>query len=130
MLKISSENRRQLALMTKKAAAGIRLLVAENTQLREKIASLEVAHRIENLKEAMDERGTSNPWGTEAERDKALRKAASEGKLDVLEQAVQLTPNLSIAKIGEVYGGSGRSENKPSSQSKAELDAYIMGVDD
>lgn len=126
MLKLSEEQRAQLADLSKKAAVGIRLLVSENAQLRDKLASLELQARLDRIKEAMDRSGAANPWGGEEARDAALRKMA-EPDLDVLERAIRIVPDLSIAKIGELVDGAGRDESKPSSVSKAELDGYVMG---
>lgn len=128
MIKISQQQAGQLAFMAKQGAVAIRLLVAENSKLREKLASLEVQARIDGIKESMDQSGAANPWGSEEARDVALRKMASNGNgLEVLERAVRMVPDLSIAKMGELIDGANKGEAKPSAVAKAELDGWVMG---
>jgi hypothetical protein len=128
MIKISQQAADQVVQMAKRAAAGIRLLVAENAALREKLASRELDSRIGAIKLAMDQSGAVNPWGSEEARDAALRKKAADGKLEVLEEALRIVPDLSIAKIGELVDGSAKGESKPSTVAKAELDGWVMGA--
>jgi hypothetical protein len=127
MKKLSQQQAQQLAYMAKQAAAGIRLLVAENAQLQEKVAAMELQDRIDRVKDAMDRSGTANRWGSDEARDAALKKAASVGKLDVIEEAVRLTPDLSVVKMGELVDRDGRGESRPSHASKAQLDGWVLG---
>lgn len=128
MVKLSNENGKQAAYLLKQAAAGIRLLTMERDALKKENASLKTAARIEGIERVMDAGGAANPWGGDTDRRAALEKAASAGKLDVIEQAVQLSPNLSQVKVGELVDGPGTSGgSKPSDASKAALDAHVMG---
>lgn len=129
MVKLSNENGKQAAYLLKQAAVGIRMLTAERDALQKENASLKTAARIDRIERTMDESGSANPWGTVVERHTVLEKAASAGELDTFEKAIQLSPDLSKVKVGELLDGAGGSSDnfKPSSVSKAALDAHVMG---
>jgi len=128
MMKLSSVDATKIAGVLKLSADEMRKLAAERDALREENETLRTERRIDGIKQKMAEKGSSNPFGTEEELDGALRKKASDGTLDVFEQAVKMSAHLSISSLGEVLDGTEKkAEFKPSTQSKSELDAFVLG---
>lgn len=127
MIKLSAQDAKKIRGTLKTASAAIRKLAAERDALMEVVSRLTTDQELAAVKTAMARKGI-NPWGTEEAREAELRKIASAGKLDLFKQAVDLSANLSVAKIGEVLddgvqpGGSA----KRSESSRQALDEFVM----
>lgn len=96
MKKLSHE---QVHQVLSEAPGVIRALVNENAGLRDKVASMERRDRAEKLAEAMHSKGLNLEVPID-ELTQSLEKQADQGKLDVLEKAVELRPEDMGVKIG------------------------------
>ena len=116
MNKISSKD---AAALLKQAATGIRSVVKENSELREKLANHETTERVEKLARDMEAKGLSPELAFE-EKVAALREAEN---LDVTEEAVKLaTPQVGV-ELGLP------SEDVPGASVNA-LETYILTGED
>jgi hypothetical protein len=98
MNKISNE---QISQVLHEAPGMIRSLVAENSMLRTKVASMERHDAAEKLAEAMHAKGLDLDKTAE-ELTERLEKAAAQGKLDTIREAVDMVgPDMS-EKIGSI----------------------------
>lgn len=129
MLKMSKEDATRVAGVIKLAADQVRKVTAERDVLARKVAALETSRRVDSVVEKMSSIGASNPFRTHEALVEALYKKAADGTLDVFEQALEMSPNLSVARMGEVLEGQDKhaAANQSSEQSKAELDAFVLG---
>lgn len=125
MVKLSEDAVKKINGTLKLAAVSMRKLAAERDALMEIVAGLTTEKQVEQVKQAMLRKGI-NPWGTEKELDAEIRKRAAAGKLGMFKEAVDLSANLSIGKIGEVLDDGADPCGKKSEASRAELDNYVL----
>jgi hypothetical protein len=113
MQKISSQD---AATLLKQAGAAIRALKAENSGLREKVASGEREKRVEKIAREMEEKGLSSDLSFE-QKIAAVRKAPN---LEVTEEAIKLA-----APQGNFFGQI-NDEDGPSGVGLSAFEQYII----
>jgi predicted RNase H-like nuclease (RuvC/YqgF family) len=111
MQKISSKD---AAALLKQAGSGIRTLVKENQDLREKLAARDQEERIQKLAREMEEKGLSQDLSLE-EKVASLRKAED---LEVTEKAVKLA-----APQGRMFGS---LDDQPSGNGLSSFEQFII----
>lgn len=126
MIKLSHEEAIKIGQTLHTTSIALRKLAAERDALMEVLAAKCQDEEIAQVKEAMVSKGI-NPWGDSDTRDTELRKIAQDGKLGTFSQAVDLSANLSVAKIGEVLDDGIPEGAKRSDQSRKVLDDHILG---
>jgi len=118
MEKLSNE---KLAAVLREAPAVIRSLVAENDRLSTKLASMERRGDAEKLAEVMHGKGLELDK-TASELADRLEKAAEQGKLETIREAVDLVgPDMS-EKIGSIA-----NNDTGVSSTGSDLERYLVG---
>jgi hypothetical protein len=127
MMKLSAQDARKVHGILKTAAACVRRVTAERDALLEKVAELVREKELAQMKQKLASKGL-NPWGTPEATEQELSKIASEGRLPLFKQALEIAPNMAVAKFGELVEKSeaaGKDE-KRSEYSRAQLDAFVI----
>lgn len=125
MVKLSEAQVKKIDGTLKLAAESLRKMAAERDALMEILAKKTASEEISVVKAAMLRKGI-NPWGTEQALDAELQKRASDGRLAAFKEAVDMSANLSIGKIGSVLDDGAGPGGKKSDASRAELDNYVL----
>jgi hypothetical protein len=126
MVKLSQAAVVKIGHALQTSSIALRKLAAERDALLEVLATKVEAEEVAKVKQAMVEKGI-NPWGDPDTRDAELSKIAQDGKLSTFSKAVELSADLSVAKIGSVLDESIPEDGKRSDASKRQLDAHILG---
>jgi len=112
MVKVSGV---EMAQFLRKLAADYRKLAAENDEYK-------MRERVNRLQEKMASKGI-NPYATEEELRDSLVKKAQDGRLEIVEEAIELSGDLSGAKLASLDA----SDNAKSSDvSGAELRSFVL----
>lgn len=112
MVKVSGV---EMAQFLRKLAADYRKLASENDEYK-------MREKVKQLQEKMASKGI-NPYATESELRDSLIKKARDGRLDVVEEAVELSGYISSEKLASLDTG----ENAKSSDvSGAELTSFVL----
>lgn len=125
IVKLSAKEAKKEAQLLKTAAACIRRVTAERDALIEELRKMSNDKRVAELKTKMAAKGLF-PWGPPEANEEELQKIAAEGRLEKFAEAVELASDLSRAKLGELSEAPNGGPSK-SAQSKAELDAFVLG---
>jgi len=111
MIKLSGAD---MAQILRKLASNYRQIAEENETFKKSL-------RVDKLIDKMASKGL-NPFATDDELRADLIKKADEGKLDVVEAAVDYSGGMSSIKLASVDS----SDSKSSDISGAELTSYIL----
>jgi hypothetical protein len=123
MEKISNE---QIAEVLADASSTLRALHAENTDLKDKLASKERRDRVTKLASEMHRKGLELDTDVETLVSRLEETAKEAGKLETIENAVDLVGPDMGTKIGQAshnptHDGEGRSSNS------SDLERFIVG---
>lgn len=124
MMKLSAQDARKVHGILKTAADCIRRVTAERDALLEKLGELTQEKELAQIKQAMARKGM-NPWGTADATEKELSKIASEGRLPLFKQALEIAPSMAVAKFGEL-AEKAEAVDKNSHQTKEALDSFVL----
>lgn len=109
-------------IKTSELAGMLRRVSSRLVELDEKVAEYEKSKRVSKLMAKMSEKGIQTDLDEEAQFEHLMKKA-EEGRLDAIEEAVQLSGGASTVKIAS---DDGSGEGKPSDASAAELESFLM----
>lgn len=118
MEKISKE---QQAEVLRDAAATIRKLASENKEKGDKIAAMELRERTVKVAASMHQKGINTDASQEDLVDH-LEKAAKDGRLEVIEQAIDLVGPDMGAKIAQV-----RTDDAGTGSGSSDFERYLVG---
>jgi soluble cytochrome b562 len=116
----------QIAEVLSDASATLRAQQAHISDLEEKLASKERRDRVEKLASEMHRKGLELDTDVETLADR-LEKTASAGKLDAVEQAVDMVGPDMGAKIGRASHNPNHDDAGDSSGSANDLERFIVG---
>lgn len=98
MEKISSE---KVANVLSQVGPALRALLAENQQLKEKVAHYEQLERVEKIAKKMEEKG----FDPQVPMDEKIQRLMNVDDLDVVEKAIDLsTPQFKLASVSDNPG--------------------------
>lgn len=125
MNKISNE---KVAECLRDAATLLRSQRATITELQTKLASRDTRDRVTKIAHEMHRKGLELDTSVEALADR-LEKTAAEGKLDAVEQAVDLVGPDMGTKIGFAsHNPTSGNSNGDGSTSSSDLERFIIGA--